>query len=55
MQNKLNDKKIILLLVYAILMFISIVNNISIMYIILLFIVVPICIYFYVRWLFPKK
>jgi hypothetical protein len=56
MEERFKNKKIktILLFIYAILFFITIYNNISLTIIILLFIVTPTVIYFYVKWIFPK-
>jgi len=59
--NKLSNIKleknhrIILMLIYAIIMFISIQTQMGLITFILLFVVAPISIYFYVKKLFPKK
>ena len=57
--EKLNNldkrSRIIVLLVYASIMFISIQSQIGLINFILLFAVLPIGIYFYVKKIFPKK
>ncbi len=57
--EKLNNldkrSRIIVLLVYAAIMFISIQSQIGLINFILLFAVLPIGIYFYVKKIFPKK
>jgi hypothetical protein len=53
---KLEKKhKMILMLVYALIMFVSIQSQINLVTFILLFAVIPIGIYFYVKKIFPKK
>lgn len=47
--------KIILMIIYAIIMFIAIQSQMNLIIFILLFAVVPIAIYFYVKSIFPKK
>ena len=47
--------KIILMIVYAIIMFTAIQSKMNIVVFIILFAVVPIAIYFYIRKIFPKE
>jgi len=47
--------RIILLAVYAFVMFFSIINEIDTFVFIFLFVVVPVAIYFLVQSIFPKK
>lgn len=53
---KLEKKhRIILMIIYALVMFISIQSQMGLISFILLFVVAPISIYIYVKKLFPKK
>jgi len=47
--------RIILLAIYAFVMFFSIINEIDTIVFIFLFVVAPIAIYFFVKKIFPKK
>lgn len=49
------NNRIILLAVYAFVMFFTIINEINTVVFILLFVVVPVAIYFLVQSIFPKK
>lgn len=49
------NNRIILLVVYAFVMFFSIINEIDTIVFIFLFVVAPIAIYFFVKKIFPKK
>ena len=55
LSKKINKKiKIILLIIYALIMFFTIQIKINTIVFILLFAVAPISIYFYVKTIFPK-
>lgn len=54
--NELEKKtKIIILIIYAVVMFTTIQMNMGIVTFIILFAVLPTVIYFYVKTIFPKK
>ena len=54
--NKLEKKtRIIIMIVYAVIMFTAIQTKISMITFIILFAVLPTVIYFYVKTIFPKK
>lgn len=57
LSNKNFEKrtKVILMIVYAIIMFLAIQSQMNIIIFTLLFAVVPIAIYFYVKSIFPKN
>lgn len=48
------DTKIIILLIYAILMFSTILNQVSLLLFFVLFVILPIGIYLFVKYIFPK-
>ena len=54
-KNFQKKTKIILMIAYAIIMFLAIQSEINTIFFILLFAVVPIGIYFYVKSIFPKS
>jgi hypothetical protein len=54
--NKLEKRtRIIILIVYAVIMFTAIQTKISMITFIILFAVLPVVIYFYVKTIFPKN
>ena len=54
--NKLEKKtRIIIMIVYAVIMFTAIQTKISMITFIILFAVLPVVIYFYVKTIFPKS